>query len=153
MKPITRSLAGAMLATMTTSAVAVWEVYDIGTAFQPLPYDMAVSVTYFDTQQCETAYLVIHGNPNIETVTLIVDGQNLGTAATKIHADYLAITRLTEYGVERMKAGYAAMAITEEGTLEIDLDGSKHAIEAARDACVERLRRPVRATAVAPITF
>jgi hypothetical protein len=125
-------------------------VYDFGTAFQQLPYDMAVSVTYFDTQQCETAYLVIHGNPDIETVTLVIDGQNLGTAATRIHRDYLAIVKLTAHGVKRMKAGRTAMVVTEEGTLEIDLEGSKDAIEAARAACLDRLKRPVQATTLGP---
>jgi hypothetical protein len=150
MTSLTRSLAGAVLATATTSAIAAWEVYDLGIAFQPLPYDMAVSVTYFDTQQCQQAYLVIHGNPDIETVTLVIDGQNLGTAATQIHRDYLAIVKLTEHGVKRMKAGRTAMAITEEGILEIDLNGSKDAIEAARAACLDRLKRPVQATTFGP---
>lgn len=153
MKPLTRSLAGAVLATATASAVAAWEVYDFGTAFQQLPYDMAVSVTYFDTQQCQQAYLVIHGNPDIETVTLVIDGQHLGTAATQIHRDYLAIVKLTAHGVKRMKAGRTAIAITEEGVLEIDLDGSRQAIEAARAACLDRLKRPVHATTLGPSPF
>lgn len=143
MKSTKHWIAGLALATMTSTAAAAWDVHDEGFAMQWMDTGMAVAIAFFPEERCEAAHIAVMGNGDIRAMGLLVDAVDLGQSGVEIRDNTIALVELTKHGVQALKDGRTAFIVTDQGSLHLDLNGSRDAIDAAQAACFKTIVRPL----------
>ncbi len=133
-------LVSAMLAAGQVSA-GPWTFDGYVAMAEPSPHGIVVGVVFDPSESCRWGHMAIYGNPDIGFVVLLVDGKEIGSAETTYLEENTAVITLYDDGLRSLKAGNVAAVLTDQGGVNLDLDGSRFAIDRAYVACLQELKK------------